>query len=222
MIRHKLYEEENTLSPIEQRIQTILEGAFCFGDDGENAEITMFWVGSDGIPMIEIRQEDHREFDFPLAEYLGAIELEDDDREEVEDYLEALGLLQESAKPTVRRKLILNEAKSNIGVTVELNSEDSESITNFVAWSRELLQEAGVQLADSKAERVYIKEGNLYYQSPLYIGFRPAQARKLQTRLQKYASKPNFPTGMTMIAERGIFVMPFDIDGEIKLNVTKI
>ena len=39
----------------------------------------------------------------------------------------------------------------------------------------------------------------------------------LQARLQKYANKAEFPVGMSIIADRGMFTAPFDISGEIKI-----
>jgi len=219
MYKGKLYEE---LNAAEKRIQSILIGAFCFGDDGENAEITQFWTDRNGIPMIHFVQEDGLEFDFPLADYLGSIELEQDEIDEVEDYLESLGLYESKAVPR-KRKLVLNEdataqpaKKVKRGVSLILDEEATEAVKNFVGWSRELLKEVGIPIADPKAERVYIKEGSIYYQGP-YLGFKPGKAKMLQARLQKYVNREKFPAGMTISPERGMFIAPFEADGEIKL-----
>lgn len=218
MIKHKLY--EGGLSPIEARIQSLLVGAFCFGDDGEDAEVISFWVDRNRIPMIEIRQDDGIEYTFPLAEYLGSIELEQDEMEEIEDYLDSLGLY-ESAKPA-KRKLVLNEGvKGKVNLHIILDSEDSASSINFVKWARELLKEVGMPVPDfvmpTRTEKVFVKEGNIYYQSPFIEGFKAVKAKMLQARLQKYANKAEFPVGMTIIADRGMFTAPFDISGEIKI-----
>ena len=102
-----------------------------------------------------------------------------------------------------------------------LDSEDSASSINFVKWARELLKEVGMPVGDfiipTRAEKVFVKEGNIYYQSPFIEGFKAVKAKMLQARLQKYANKAEFPVGMSIIADRGMFTAPFDISGEIKI-----
>ena len=46
----------------------------------------------------------------------------------------------------------------------------------------------------------------------------PAAVRTLQTRFNKYKNNSNFPTGMAVDAERGVFTAPLTISGEIKVN----
>lgn len=229
MIRRKLYEGRNNtpkakklyeeVSPEFDAISEILVGAFCYGDDGENAEIDSVFLGRGGVPMIQFTQEDGRFYIEELANYLGAIDLSDDDREFVEAYLNRLGLM-ESANP-VRRKLILNESAGAKGVSIILDADDSLAIQNFINWSRTLLKEVGIPVDDEKAERVFIKEGNLYYQGP-YLGFKPGKAKMLQARLQKYAGRETYPQGLKIDPAQGVFIAPFTINGNVKINTSVI
>lgn len=230
MIRRKLYEGKNITSKPGKlyednssefdAISDILVGAFCFGDDGENAEIDKVFIGRNGIPMIQFTQEDGRFYIEELAGYLGAIDLSDDDREFIESYLDRLGLLESSNKK-VNRKLRLNESAGAKGVSIILDADDSLAIQNFINWSRTLLKEVGIPVDDEKAERVFIKEGNLYYQGP-YLGFKPIKAKMLQSRIQKYAGRETYPQGLKIDPAQGVFIAPFTINGNVKINTSII
>ena len=85
----KLYEDA-TGSLIFDKIRSILVGAFCYGDDGENARITDVSFDAEGIPTIKFTEDETGRFYFErLDEYLDAIELDKDDREFIEDYLKS-------------------------------------------------------------------------------------------------------------------------------------
>ena len=217
MIRrqHKLYEAQ---SPVPKRIYNILIGASTVGDDGVPAEVTNVYLNN-GIPQIDILQDDGVEYvGFNLADYLDNIFDDYGEREEIEDYLDSLGLL-ESVK-TPKKKLVLNEessSKTANRVFLAIDGDDSKKVTDFILWSRELMKEVGLPAIDPKAEKVYIKDGNIYYQGP-YMGFKPGKAKMLQARLQKYVNKETFPEGMMILPEHGLFVAALAPSGEVRIK----
>ena len=217
MIRrqHKLYEAQR---PVPNRIYSILIGARTIGDDGVPAEVTSVYLNN-GIPQIDILQDDGVKYvGFNLADYLDNIFDDCEEREEIEDYLDSLGLL-ESVK-TPKKKLVLNEeasSKTANHVFLAIDGDDSKKVTDFILWSRELMKEVGLPAVDPKSEKVYIKDGNIYYQGP-YMGFKPGKAKMLQARLQKYVNKETFPEGMMILPEHGLFVAALAPSGEVRIK----
>lgn len=96
----------------------ILIGTPVYGDDGEDAVIINVYF-SDNTPFIKFEQDDGVCYDFPLAEYLDNIELDEEDYNTIQGYLEEIAEEDEqlheslSYKPTnkikKKRKLILDE-----------------------------------------------------------------------------------------------------------------
>ena len=212
----KLYEDA-TESLIFDKIRSILVGAFCYGDDGENARITDVSFDAEGIPTIKFTEDETGRFYFErLDGYLDAIELDKDDREFIEDYLESLGL-NESAKYPANRRLSLNEGINDMKMAVNVTKDTAKTIFNFINYSRELIKEAGLEPVNPKEERIFLQNDTLYYQIS-YMQINPAAVRTLQTRFNKYKNNSNFPTGMSVDAERGVFTAPLMISGEIKVN----
>ena len=212
----KLYEDA-TGSLIFDKIRSILVGAFCYGDDGENARITDVSFDAEGIPTIKFIEDETGRFYFErLDGYLDAIELDKDDREFIEDYLESLGL-NESAKYPANRRLSLNEGINDMKMAVNVTKDTAKTIFNFINYSRELIKEAGLEPVNPKEERIFLQNDTLYYQIS-YMQINPAAVRTLQTRFNKYKNNSNFPTGMAVDAERGVFTAPLTISGEIKVN----
>lgn len=212
----KLYEDA-TESLIFDKIRRILVGAFCYGDDGENARITDVSFDAEGIPTIKFIEDETGRFYFErLDGYLDAIELDKDDREFIEDYLESLGL-NESAKYPANRRLSLNEGINDMKMAVNVTKDTAKTIFNFINYSRELIKEAGLEPVNPKEERIFLQNDTLYYQIS-YMQINPAAVRTLQTRFNKYKNNSNFPIGMSVDAERGVFTAPLTISGEIKVN----
>ena len=212
----KLY-EGSTGSPIFDKIRSILVGAFCYGDDGENARITDVSFNAEGIPTIKFTEDETGRFYFERLDwYLDAIELDKDDREFIEDYLESLGL-NESVKHPANRRLSLNEGINDMKMSVNVTKDTAKTIFNFITYSRELIKEVGLEPINPKEEKIFLQNDTLYYQIS-YMQINPAAVRTLQTRFNKYKNNPNFPAGMTVDAERGVFTAPLKISGEIKVN----
>lgn len=71
-------------------LRDLLIGEFCFGDDGENAEIKNVWYNTDDDRMyIDILQEDGVEYQgIILAYYLDEIDTDKETLERVKDILE--------------------------------------------------------------------------------------------------------------------------------------
>ena len=182
------------------------------------AEVTSVYLNN-GVPQIDILQDDGIEYvGFNLADYLDNIFDDYGEREEIEDYLDSLRLL-ESVK-TPKKKLVLNEeasSKTANRVFLAIDGDDSKKVTDFILWSRELMKEVGLPAIDPKAEKVYIKDGNIYYQGP-YMGFKPGKAKMLQARLQKYVNKETFPEGMMILPEHGLFVAGLTPSGEVRIK----
>ena len=108
-------------------------------------------------------------------------------------------------------------SKTTNRVFLAIDGDDSKKVTDFILWSRELMKEVGLPAVDPKAEKVYIKDGNIYYQGP-YMGFKPGKAKMLQARLQKYVNKETFPEGMMILPEHGLFVAGFTPSGEVRIK----
>lgn len=91
----------------------ILVGAFCYGDDGENAEIDKVFFGRNYVPMIQYTQEDGCVYTVDLPGYLGAIDIPERDMKIVERDLERMGVLESKS---IRFKKInkINESESSI------------------------------------------------------------------------------------------------------------
>ena len=98
-----------------------------------------------------------------LDGYLDAIELDKDDREFIEDYLESLGL-NESAKYPANRRLSLNEGINDMKMAVNVTKDTAKTIFNFINYSRELIKEAGLEPVNPKEERIFLQNDTLYYQ----------------------------------------------------------
>ena len=102
------------------RMCKILIGAETVGDDGEDAVIDMFYI-KDGIPMIRFTQEDGCKYDFELEGYLDSINLDDEDYDEVREYLDAfydeditesISYQRKKENQGHKRKLILDEEEA--------------------------------------------------------------------------------------------------------------
>ena len=105
---------------IPEDVKQILVGAYCYGDDGEPAEVTRVYMDN-GYPVVDIQQEDGvAYYRLELNTFLDSIELDDAEYDVVDQYLadlvdeevvtESFEPIKSKGKPVnVKRKLILEE-----------------------------------------------------------------------------------------------------------------
>ena len=105
---------------IPEEVKQILIGAYCYGDDGEPAEVKDVYMNN-GYPVVDIQQEDGvAYYQLELNTFLDSIELDDEQYNIVDQYLtdlcdeevvtESFEPIKSKSKPTnIKRKLILEE-----------------------------------------------------------------------------------------------------------------
>ena len=69
-------------------LSDLLVGEFCYGDDGENAEITAVYLDNDNHILFDIRQDDGIDYiGFRLDYYMDAIETDEETMQRVTSIL---------------------------------------------------------------------------------------------------------------------------------------